>query len=413
MPDLRLRRVSSRPTRGLARSVPQRVVLYSIANVVAIWSAFILVAALDRLYGSLELGADLVVLAVGGLVGLAPIALARAGRMRLAAGLALVTTWSIGCLMTWFTPVLTPVTPLMMHLPVLVLGDAFPLRTRTRILGGALVLTGLAVTVGEFRRPLWAPYVDGVPATPVLVGVTTIAVAAVLVIALREQVLRMARHGEELQRSRARLVDAALDARRAIERDLHDGAQQRLTSLAVELGRVTRLCESDPHRAHELVLGLRAQVDEAIRELRDLAHGIYPPLLEERGLEGALPAAARRTTLPCVVDARLAHRHVEAVEAAVYFCCLEAMQNADRHSGASRITVRVMDDGDDADGGLRFSVSDDGGGFAYHADVDSHGLTGMRDRIQSAGGELVVTTAPGQGTTVAGRFPPGTARADS
>jgi signal transduction histidine kinase len=199
-----------------------------------------------------------------------------------------------------------------------------------------------------------------------------------------------------------------VEARRSIERDLHDGAQQRLATIAVDLGRASRMFDKDPPQARAIVLSLQGQLEAAIRELRDLAHGIYPPLLGERGLVGALPAAGRRTTLPCTVDVRSLGRHSPSVEAAVYFCCTEAIHNADRHSWGSLITVRASDDG--PGGGLRFSITDDGRGFDPEAVRSAHGLTGMRDRIRAAGGELQIISAPGEGTTVEGRFPPGTQR---
>ena len=184
----------------------------------------------------------------------------------------------------------------------------------------------------------------------------------VLVAGLRDYVLRLGERTRELEESRARLAVAAIEARRSIERDLHDGAQQRLATIAVDLGRLTRLWDQDPAQARTIVGGLQGQLEAAIRELRDLAHGIYPPLLGERGLVGALPAAARRTILPCTVDVHSLGRHSPSVEAAVYFCCTEAIQNADRHSGGSLITVQASDD-EGPGRGLRFSVSDDGHGF--------------------------------------------------
>ena len=234
---------------------------------------------------------------------------------------------------------------------------------------------------------------------PLLVGV--------LVLGLRDYVQRLQDRTRELEESRSRLAQASVEARRGIERDLHDGAQQHLATLAVDIGRASRLWDKDPATAREVVGGLQGKLELAIRELRDLAHGIYPTALGEKGLPAALPAAARRTALPCTVDARDVGRHAPAVEAAVYFCCLEAIQNADRHSGApssrcgppTRAAPTV---------GLRFSIADDGRGFDPGSARSTHGLTGMRDRIRAAGGELTVRSTPGAGTTVEGVFPPGT-----
>ena len=397
--------VSGFGTHGLPRSSAQRLHVFILGNVVTIWVSVVALAALDRaIGGSAALRGDLAVLVPGGLAYAVALLVVRRGFRRAAATTALLSTWTIAFVVTWFTPVIAPIGPLVMHAPALILGDAFSLRTRTRLLVLTVLLTGVLVVIAEYRRPVWAATEQNVPVPSLLVGVVTMGVAAILVLGLRDHILRLARHGQELQRSRTRLATAHVDARRAIERDLHDGAQQRLATLAVELGRLPRLIGADPDRATELAGGLRDQVQEAIRELRDLAHGIYPTVLEERGLAGALPAAARRTVLPCVVDARLTRRHDKAVEAAVYFCCLEAMQNADRHSGGRRIVVRVLDEGDDLDGGLRFSVSDDGDGFDAAGSGGSHGIAGMRDRVASAGGTLEIESSPA-GTTVAGRFP--------
>jgi signal transduction histidine kinase len=230
---------------------------------------------------------------------------------------------------------------------------------------------------------------------------------SVLVVGLRDYVIRLRDRTHELEESRARLAVAAIEARRSIERDLHDGAQQRLATLAVSLGRVTRLWDQDPVQARTIVHGLQDQLEAAIRDLRDLAHGIYPPILGERGLVGALPAAARRTVLPCTVDVQGLGRHSPSVEAAVYFCCTEAIHNADRHSGGSIISVQASDD-EGPGRGLRFSITDDGHGFDPAAVRSTHGLTGMRDRIRAAGGELRIISVPGRGTTVEGLFAPGT-----
>ena len=401
--------VSGQSVRGLPRSGAQRIHLFVVVNVVFIWTAVVGLTLLDRAVGpSTALRADVLVLIPAGLLYLAALVLVRRGREWAAATTALLTTWVVSFAITWFTPVITPLGPIIMHAPALILTDVYSLRTRTRILALTVLLTGALVVLGEDRRPVWEATEQNVPVPSVLVGLATMVVAALFVAGLRDSMLRIARHTEELQSSRSRLATAAIDARRSIERDLHDGAQQRLATLAIDLGRVSRAIDTDPDRARELVRALQDQLQEATRELRDLAHGIYPPVLEERGLAGALPAAARRTVLPTVVDVRLTHRHDKAVEAAVYFCCLEAMQNADRHSGGRHIRVRVLDEGDDVDGGLRFAVSDDGTGFEADAAAQSHGLAGMRDRIHSAGGTLDVVSGA-DGTSVTGRFPPGTA----
>ncbi len=393
----------------LTGSTVLRVRTYLLVNLVAIWVSVVALAALNEWMGpSTSLAVDIAALAAAGTAYGLAYALTTRHRARPAAVLAIAATWLVAFSLAWATPFTTPVSLLVLHVPLLILTDMFRVRTRTVLLGTTVVLTGVLVVVGESRRSVWDADHPDIPALAPLVGVFTVVVAAVLVLGIRDAVLRLARSRRELEASRARLAVANLDARRSIERDLHDGAQQRLTSLAVDIGRLTRALDADLDRARALAAGLQGQLEEAMRELRDLAHGIYPPLLEERGLAGALPAASRRTTLPCVVDVGADFQRYPAdVEAAVYFCCLEAMQNADRHSRGSLITVRLTDTG--AEGDLRFSVSDDGTGFDVAAHPGAHGLTGMRDRIQSAGGTLTIRSRPAGGTTVEGWFGPGTA----
>ncbi|QKE83574.1 histidine kinase [Arthrobacter sp. NEB 688] len=384
-------------------STEARVRAYLVLNLGAIWLSVVFLTVLDRAIGSsVSLRQNIAALVLAGVAYGVALGLARGGRLRGAAATAIVATWFVAFSLAWATPFTTPVALLVLHVPSLILTDALGIRLRTALLTATIGLTGALVALGEWRRPAWQADHPDLPMTPALVGFFTVVVAAVLVLGIRDAVLRLARSRDELEDSRARLAGASIEARREIERDLHDGAQQRLTTLAVDLGRLGRVVDRDPEQARVLVDGLQEQLAEAIRELRDLAHGIYPPLLAERGLAGALPAAARRTTLPCAVEvALLGGRPAPEVEAAVYFCCLEAMQNADRHSGGSLITVSVEDEQ-----GLHFSVSDDGVGFDTAARADASGLTGMRDRIQSAGGVLDVVSVPGVGTSVVGSFAP-------
>lgn len=399
----------------LEGSTVGRVRTYIVVNLVAIWTSVLVLGVLTRVWGpSRTLTGDIVALVLAGLAyGAAHLLVARS-RLRAAVVVAVLATWLVAFSLAWTTPFTTPVSLLILHVPSLVLTDVFGVRTRTVLLGSTVVLTGVLVAVGEARRTAWQDTHPPVPGAPLLVGFFTLLVAAVLVLGIRDAVLRLARHGREVQESRARLAAASLEARRSIERDLHDGAQQRLAALAVDIGRLTRALEAgEPSRATALAHGLQGQLEAAMREVRDLAHGIYPPALVDRGLGGALPAAARRTTLPCAVDVQGLGRHEPAVEAAVYFCCLEAMQNADRHSGGTLVTVLVRDTDDaGAETDLRFVVVDDGTGFDLRARADGHGLTGMRDRIRAAGGEVRVTSVVGVGTTVEGRFPRGTRRPD-
>ena len=206
----------------------------------------------------------------------------------------------------------------------------------------------------------------------------------------------------EVRESRARIVSAADASRRQIERDLHDGAQQHLVALAVRLGLARKLAASDPAAVDPLLEQLRDDVQETLTQVRELAHGIYPPLLRDHGLAEALRNAAGRAPLPTTVRVGTGRRFRPEVEAAIYFCCLEAMQNAAKHAGDdAEVTVRIDAEGDV----LVFEVRDDGDGFDPSVTGDSHGFVNMRDRVGAYGGSLSVTSAPRRGTIVRGSLP--------
>jgi signal transduction histidine kinase len=204
----------------------------------------------------------------------------------------------------------------------------------------------------------------------------------------------------ELQASRERIVAAADDERRRIERDIHDGAQQQLVVMNLKLGMVARTVESDPVAAASAIEEVRRDVERALAELRDLAHGLYPQLLESEGLPGALREAVERAAIPATLECDGAGRYRAELEAAVYFCCLEALQNAAKHAGpAARATVRLAH----SDHALRFEVADDGPG--HGGPLNGTGIQNMTDRIGALGGELMVESAAGRGTTVKGAIP--------
>jgi len=211
------------------------------------------------------------------------------------------------------------------------------------------------------------------------------------------------RQADELRASRARIVAASDAARRQIERNLHDGAQQHLVALAVNLRLARQIAESDLGVAKEMLEQLGHDLQDAVAELRSLAHGIYPPLLIDRGLPEALSAAGARSALPTTVVADGIGRYSPELEAAVYFCCLEAMQNAGKHAGeGSTMTVRVWDDA----GALMFEVADDGAGFdPAERRAPGAGFVNMGDRVGAIGGTFGVQSAPGMGTRVSGRVP--------
>jgi signal transduction histidine kinase len=207
---------------------------------------------------------------------------------------------------------------------------------------------------------------------------------------------------EELRASRARIVATSDQARRQIERNLHDGAQQHLVALAVKLGLARQLLDADPTTLGAMLEELRGDAQETLTQLRELAHGIYPPLLMDRGLGEALRAAANRAVLSTDVVADVGRYPPEA-EAAVYFCCLEALQNAGKHAGeGARVTITVQECDDE----LCFEVADDGAGFDATGDaIRGHGFVNMADRVGAIGGTLTIDSAAGAGTQVRGRLP--------
>ncbi len=196
---------------------------------------------------------------------------------------------------------------------------------------------------------------------------------------------------EELRASRQRLVTAQDAERRRLERNLHDGAQQHLVALKVKLGLAEMLLGRDPDRARVTLDQLRSDADEALGTLRDLARGIYPPLLADKGLGAALESHARKATIAVAVDADGIVRYSQDVEAAVYFAVLEALQNVQKYAGASRATIRLREEG----GELHFSVDDDGHGFDVATTPTGTGLVNMGDRLDALGGQLMVTSTIG------------------
>jgi signal transduction histidine kinase len=205
----------------------------------------------------------------------------------------------------------------------------------------------------------------------------------------------------EVRRSRARIAASAERERRRIERDLHDGAQQRLVALRIELELAEELVRRDPERGADRLRVLEHEVDEALDELRALAHGVYPPVLADQGLAEAVRAATRGSPIRVQVEAVDVGRYRPEVESAAYFCVMEALQNVLKHAvGAHRVTVSL----DGARAGLRFSVRDDGAGFDGPIRPGA-GVTNMRDRLAAVGGELELSSTPGVGTTVRGSVP--------
>lgn len=219
--------------------------------------------------------------------------------------------------------------------------------------------------------------------------------------ALQRSLNELERRNVELQASRTRIVSAGDESRRLIERNLHDGAQQHLVALALKVRMLERRFGTADEALSDALDQLQKDVQTTIDEVRELAHGIYPPLLRDRGLGKALENAAGRSPLPITVDAT-AVRFASDIEAAVYFCCLEAMQNAGKYAGdGARINVGVTTDNEH----LRFEILDNGVGFDSESVAESHGFVNMRDRVGAHGGHLVVESSVGHGTRVAGELP--------
>ena len=206
---------------------------------------------------------------------------------------------------------------------------------------------------------------------------------------------------EDLRASRQRLVGAQDAERRRIERNLHDGAQQNLVALKVKLGLLELVAKKDPEKAAALASEVKADADEALQTLRDLARGIYPPLLADQGLVAAIQAQTRKAALPVDVSADGVLRYPQELEAAVYFCCLEALQNVAKYAAASRASVHISVNS----GRLEFVVRDDGAGFDPQTTPLGSGLTNMADRIDALGGDFAITSSPGTGTQVKGSLP--------
>ncbi len=206
----------------------------------------------------------------------------------------------------------------------------------------------------------------------------------------------------ELRASRARLALASTEARRRVERDLHDGAQQNLVLLQLKLAMVREHIEHDPEEAATLLDESRLDLDTAVAQLRDLARGIYPQILASGGLGPALAELASKCAIRTTGELGSIGRYHAEVEAAIYFCCAEALQNASKHAGrGSRASLRLFE----RDGHLHFHVSDDGRGFDTCKTKAGSGIENISDRIGALGGEVAIESRPNFGTRVRGRVP--------
>jgi signal transduction histidine kinase len=206
---------------------------------------------------------------------------------------------------------------------------------------------------------------------------------------------------DDLRASRQRLVAAQDNERRRLERNLHDGAQQHPVAIKVKLGLVEMLTTRDPEKAKATIVDLKHDADEALETLRDLARGIYPPLLAEKGLAAALRSQAGKATLPVRVEADGVARYPQEIEAALYFCTLEALQNVQKYAAASAVDVCVSE----SNGQVCIQVTDDGQGFDVSTATRGAGLTNMEDRLDALGGTLELESTRGTGTRLRARVP--------
>jgi signal transduction histidine kinase len=278
--------------------------------------------------------------------------------------------------------------------PVAIIGDALPaMPSASRVAAGTSVaqvrhqgaLLGALTVIKPPQEPLS-------PAEEKLLG--DLASQAGLV--LRNVALL-----SDLRASRQRLVAAQDEERRRLERNLHDGAQQQLVALSVKQRLVGGLVHKDPDKAASMITELQEDTAAALETLRDLARGIYPQVLADQGLAAALEAQIRKTTVPVELLPDSIGRYPQEIEAAVYFCCLEALQNVSKYANASKAVVRLEVDGPR----LTFTVEDDGVGFDPVRTRLGTGLQGMSDRLEALGGGLEIRSQPGNGTTIIGRIP--------
>src|SRR4051812_21228604 len=284
-------------------------------------------------------------------------------------------------------------TVLAVHAWVWLLGERPSIWRRRGMTQALAIHLGVAVALFGMEVGIWAASGRGYfwPAW-ILLGLASAAAVHWVVV--------LTRRADRLEVTRAGAVDVQEADLRRIERDLHDGAQARLVALGMSLGMAEQKLAADPESARELVAEARVGLGEALRELRDLARGIRPPVLTDRGLEAAVAALADQSPVPVGVTADVVPRPAGAVETAAYFVVAEALTNAAKHATPTRVDVRLERRGDL----LRVDVEDDGGGGA---DAEGGGLRGLRQRVEALDGSLSVTSPAGGPTVVHAELPCG------
>jgi signal transduction histidine kinase len=322
----------------------------------------------------------------------AALRLARRGGYWQSITLACISNWASLLFVTFVVPDLLPICVLGALVPVVF---AVPYLSWQRGLVFTLVAVGCVLAMAALARLQNVSHVAGlvprwIETALIIASLPLGALVILLIVWSNAAALRTSK--KQLAERAARLVTAADEERRRLERDVHDGAQQHLVALAV-LIKLARSAEDD--RYQPLLVEASGLLETAIGEIRRLAHGIYPPLLVSGGLAEALPAVAARAPVPVKINLQGLRRYPAAIEAALYFCCSEALQNAAKHGGPGT-TVTITTRADDRM--LTLTISDTGRGF--DPATQGTGLTNMTDRLSAIGGDLVIDTAAGRGTRV-------------
>lgn len=345
---------------------------------------------------------------VGGLVNLGALiatltslALARHEQERAALVLMAGTLWSCSMVMTALFPITMNHISCLMVLPVLMavphVGQRFQVFVWVTV-----ATTVVVVVIGRLQ-----PFGSGIPEeTPLWVVnfeeidfVVLSLVICLFVVSIHH--VTLVEHTADLRQVRRRMVDGMNTERRRLERDLHDGAQQRLVAAAVRLRVAQRLLRSQPDHVRATLQNVMAGLREAEQELTDLSTGLSPPNLAEKGLQAALEAAARRSPLATTVEAEGIPRYPPEVEVGIYFSCLEALQNAAKHAGdEAEVTITLRQDD-----GLVLDVSDTGHGIDPGSTPSGQGLTNIQDRLAAMGGTLRIESKAGAGVHLHARIP--------
>ncbi len=296
-------------------------------------------------------------------------------------------------------PLLVLAAALGIHAVVVFVNENRAWLAERRLDRGFGIHAGVWVVLMLFLIGVWAASGGGYfwPVWPLLAGLVAVGVNAAALLMTGDRTALTERIST-LEESRAGAVDVQEAELRRIERDLHDGAQARLVALGMSLGMAEQKLASEPEAAAELLADARAGAGEALRELRDLARGIHPPVLADRGLDAAVRALAAASPISVTVSATVPERPKPPVESAAYFVVAEALANAGKHSGARRVDVRILS----GDGVLSVEVHDDGAGGA---DPSGGGLSGLRRRVEALDGSLRVLSPPGGPTTIRAELP--------